>query len=102
MTARVKGVRGGAAFRKDSLVYTDCDHILIDTVKRSEDGSAVVVRLYEFANRKDDAVLHFGRPVKRVTETNLCEEGETEIEVVRDQISFAIGCFEIKTFKVYL
>lgn len=43
----------------------------------------------------------FDRTVKRVTETNLCEEEEMEMAVNGNGIAFAIGCYEIKTFKVY-
>lgn len=109
ITAAVKGTEGrkvsdGAfvrTFVRDSLVHTDSDHVLIDTIKRSEDGTAAVIRLYEYKNRKGSAELIFGRPVMRAAETNLCEEGETQIRAEQNRISFEIGCFEIKTFKIY-
>lgn len=96
-----EGAGQGAGFLQDGLVRTDCGHILIDTVKRAEDGDGIVVRLYEYRNRKGRANLTFGRPVKKVTETNLCEEGGEEISVKDDGISFDIGCYEIKTFRVW-
>lgn len=93
---------GGSAYAKDSFVHTDCSHIMIDTVKQSEDQKACIVRLYEYKNQKDDRVkITFGREVNRVTETNLCEEEEKETEVTENGICFSIGCFEIKTFQVY-
>lgn len=96
-----EGAGQGAAFLQDGLVRTDCGHILIDTVKRAEDGDGIVVRLYEYRNRKGRANLTFGRPVKKVTETNLCEEGGEEVSVKDGGISFDIGCYEIKTFRVW-
>lgn len=101
LTGMVKGMEGQKDFARDSLVHTGSDHVLIDTVKRSEDGKAVVIRLYEYKNRKGSAELIFGRPVVRIAETNLCEEGETQIQAEQDRLTFDIGCFEIKTFKVY-
>lgn len=93
---------GGSAFSKNSFVHTDCDHIMIDTVKQSEDQKACIVRLYEYKNQRDDlAEITFGRTVKKVMETNLCEEEEKETAVTENGIRFSIGCFEIKTFKVY-
>lgn len=92
----------GESFVRSSFVHTDCGHILLDTVKLAEDGKSCVIRLYEYKNCSDDkAGLFFDRTVKRVTETNLCEEEEMEIAVNGNGIAFAIGCYEIKTFKVY-
>lgn len=97
-----KTAEGGSAFVKDSFVHTDCGHIMIDTVKQSEDQKACIVRLYEYKNQKDDkAEITFGRAVKKVMETNLCEEEEKETAVAENGIRFSIGSFEIKTFKVY-
>ena len=92
----------GESFVRSSFVHTDCGHILLDTVKLAEDGKSCVVRLYEYKNCSDDkAGLFFDRNLKRVAETNLCEEEEREIAVNGNGIAFAIGCYEIKTFKVY-
>lgn len=90
-------------FAAGSFVSTECSHVLLDTIKMSEDRKAVVVRLYEYKNEKDsDVCLIFGRTVKRVTETDLCEEQETEIELSDNKMHFGIGCYEIKTFKIYV
>lgn len=103
-------VRGGELFGdgtlngcgEESFVSTDCGHIQIDTVKPSEDGRAVVVRLYEYKNQKEDNVfLKTGFPVVRVCECDLCEEHEREIPSQRDGIRFSVGGFEIRTFKFY-
>ena len=102
LTGFARGTGEGADFAKDSLVCTDCDHILIDTVKRAEDGDGIVVRLYEYRNSKGRANLVFGRPVTKIVETNLCEEGGEEIPVENNGISFEIGCYEIKTYRVWL
>lgn len=102
LTAELAAKETADGFARDSFVSTDSAHVLLDTVKQSEDGGAVVVRLYEYKNEKDsDVCLRFGRPVKRVTETNLCEEEETDVAVSDNKIHFGIGCYEIKTFKIY-
>ncbi len=86
-----------------SMIETDCSHIVIDTVKKAEAEDAYIVRLYEFQNAKDSgARLKFHFPVKRVVETNLCEEEMQELMLSGSGITFEIGCFEIKTFKVYI
>ncbi|WP_044295753.1 alpha-mannosidase [Robinsoniella peoriensis] len=86
-----------------SLLETDCGHIVIDTVKKAEAEEAYIIRLYEFKNAKETGVrLKFNIPVKRVVETNLCEEEMQELKVRGNEIEFEIGCFEIKTFKIYI
>lgn len=96
------GEPGGAACAEFSLVHTDCSHVMIETIKQSEDGQAVTVRLYEYRNQSENRVgLHFAYPVRSVAETNLCEEGQTPVAVEDNQIYFAVGAFEIKTFQVY-
>ena len=89
------------SFAKESFVHTDCEGVLIDTVKQSEDGKAAVIRVYEYRNRKVSSNLIFGRPVKQVMETDLCEENGKEVPISDNRVSFTIGNFEIKTFKVY-
>ena len=102
LAGMANGNHAGTGAAEFSLVHTDSSHVMIDTIKQSEDGTACVVRLYEFANQADmDVSLVFGIPVKKVIETNLCEEEENELELNGDQIHFGVGCYEIKTFKVY-
>ena len=91
-----------ADFASYSLVEVDDDHILIDTVKKSEDGQGLIVRLYEYKNKKEQkASIRLHVPVSRVYECSLCEEDEIEIPVQEGKICVDFGCYEIKTFKVY-
>lgn len=86
-----------------SMIETDCSHIVIDTVKKAEADEAFIVRLYEFKNEKEAGIrLKFHFPAKRVVETNLCEEVMQELKLDGSEVEFKIGCYEIKTFKVYL
>ncbi len=100
--ANLKGVEGGIGFEHYSMVWTDSDHVLVDTVKRAEEGRAFVVRMYEYRNIFDSSVtLEFAHPVKKAVETNLCEEEEQELVVQGQTLKLPIECFEIKTVKIY-
>lgn len=102
LTKTVEGCRDGASHASYGMVRTDCDHVLIDTVKRSEDGKALVLRLFEYKNQREtDVRLQLNLPVTKVCECDLCEEEETGIASGCAEFSFDIGCYEIKTFKVY-
>lgn len=77
-------------------------YALIETIKRAEDDTAWVVRVYEpYGFRKHDAKIVFGHPIQRAIECNLVEEGESPVEFSDNEITFAITPFEIKTFKVW-
>ncbi len=102
LTCETAGEPDKKAFAAQSLVWTDCGHVQIDTVKRSEDGKALTVRLYEYKNRAQEGVsLHFGFDVERAESCNLCEEEAVAVEAADHGVTFGIGCYEIKTFKIY-
>ena len=104
LTRLVKGSDAAVdEFASYSLVSCNSDHVLVDTVKQSEDGKAMVVRIYEYQNRKEnDCTLTFYVPVSKVCECNLCEEEEVSADLKENTVNFTIGCFEVKTFKVYI
>ena len=101
-TKTITGNQNADDFTRYSMVDMDSDHIMIDTIKEAEDGQGLIVRLYEYKNRKEQNVnIRLHVPICKVCECSLCEEDETEISVQEDQICVDFGCYEIKTFKVY-
>jgi alpha-mannosidase len=80
----------------------ECDHVIVETVKKAEDGDAWIVRLYENQQRRSKHVrLSFDLPLLHALECNLVEEDENVCEYDENSISFDILPFEIKTFKVW-
>ncbi|MCL2404472.1 MAG: alpha-mannosidase [Defluviitaleaceae bacterium] len=82
-------------------------HIVVDTVKKSEDGKDLILRVYENNNRAlNDAVILMDSCVRftEVIETNLLEEPlpEQNVRVDGQGIVFDIKPFEIKTFRLVL
>lgn len=116
----------------DSLVKVHSDHVLLDTIKKAEDvtaggstdvtakvnangstevtakdnadGNAIILRLYEFQNKKDTEVsMTLNFPFSRICSCNLCEEEEVPYTNVDGQtVCFEMSNYEVKTFKVYL
>ncbi|MEX2536308.1 MAG: alpha-mannosidase [Trueperaceae bacterium] len=85
-----------------SFARCDSDHVVIETVKRAEDGHGWIVRVYEAKQFRSAKVkLTFGKPLARAAECNLVEEGESPVSVHGHQLSFAITPYEIKTFRVW-
>jgi len=82
-------------------------HVIVDTVKKAEDGNGMILRVYECNNRAlNEAVIQLDSCVRftEVIETDLMEEPlpEQNITVDGQNIIFDIRPFEIKTFKLSL
>ncbi len=83
-----------------SFFSCDADHVVVDTVKRAEDSSVVIVRLYEAYGERGDVSLTFDKEPIYVTECDLMEENDIPLKIEGDSVSFPIAPYEIRTFKV--
>jgi alpha-mannosidase len=78
------------------------ENIIIETVKKAEDGNECVFRIYEFKQcRTEKASLRFSLPIRNAVECNLIEEDAKPANWQGNTLSFRIDPFEIKTFKVW-
>ncbi|MGS7457256.1 glycosyl hydrolase-related protein, partial [Mycobacterium tuberculosis] len=62
-------------FGQFSLAQVSADNVTIETVKKAEKSDHVVLRVFEHANIRAEAIIAFGVPVKSVRTVNLMEEG---------------------------
>ncbi|WP_408640054.1 glycosyl hydrolase-related protein [Devosia ureilytica] len=90
-----------APLARFSLVRVDAPNVSIETVKKAEGSSAMVLRVFEHANRRAEARLDFGLPIKSVRKCNLMEE-KIEAELTLDDGSLVLSLrpFEIVTLMV--
>ncbi|MFD1713283.1 alpha-mannosidase [Amnibacterium flavum] len=77
----------------ESLIGVDDPGVLVETVKRAENGDGVVLRLYESLGRPTTTVLRTALPHAVALTTNLLEVPAGEADL--DRLEF--GPFEIKT-----
>jgi alpha-mannosidase len=87
--------RGAAAGR--SFFAADVTGLLVDTVKRAEDGDALIVRLYEAHGGRGTARLRTGVPFGGAWFTNLLEDRVGEAEVQGTDVLVPFRPFEIVT-----
>jgi len=77
-------------------------HVVVETVKRAEDSSDLIVRCYECYNQRGPVTLTFGAPIIEATECNLLEREDQPVEFEGHQLLFYVKPYQIRTFRVRL
>ena len=102
MYCKAVGAQSGSLPAEYSLVSVNKNNIIIETIKKAEDSNAVIIRCYETWNKKTSCDFIFGNEIASISECNLLEEKDCELEFISNKISSEFKPFEIKTFKVIL
>ena len=80
-----------------SFASVDAGNVTLETVKKAEKSDALVLRLYEHANARAKATIHFGVPVKSAKLVTLMEEAAEPIELRNNSVTLNLRPFEIAT-----
>jgi alpha-mannosidase len=85
-----------------SLIFADQPNIVIETVKRAEDGNGIIVRLYESQRRRGPITLRTGFDMASAVVTNLLEETQHKVQlgVQKRQIDLSVTPFQIVTLRI--
>ena len=83
-----------------SFVSADAANVMIDTVKFSEDGRDIIVRLNEFENRRSEVTLTTFADVCEAFDCDLMENNETALPVKNGKITLPVKPYEIKTIRL--
>ncbi len=82
-----------------ALLYTG-EHVILDTVKPAEDGTGVIVRLYESAGGRESVMLNWRQGFDRAVLSGALEEDGEEIELIEGvAVALDFKPYEIKTVK---
>lgn len=95
---RVHSGRPGLCF---SLLQLDSDHAFAETVKRAEDGGAIVLRVYEYKNARGPVTVTLDRPLASVEDCDLLENAQASIAPCGNSFTFQIQPYEVRTFKLH-
>ena len=82
-----------------SIASSDAENLVIETIKKAEDGNSVIVRAYETYNQKSNAVITVGFDFKKVYLCDLLENNIKELEHDGRNVKVNAGNFEIITLK---
>ncbi len=83
-----------------SMVNVSAPNVIIETVKRAEDGDGIIVRLYESQRKRGPVQVRFGRAVDSAWMTNLLEDNESTLGVDEDSIQLNLRPYQIVTLRV--
>jgi len=83
-----------------SYIQLKPSNLILSTIKRSEDESNLILRLYETEGKKTQGEIRLHKKIKEVQETDLLEKNIRKLELSGNRIRFNIEPFEIKTLKV--
>ncbi|MBC7806065.1 MAG: alpha-mannosidase [Akkermansiaceae bacterium] len=87
--------------RAHALASVNDQGLVIDAIKRAEDGNGYIVRLYDAFNTRGAATLTFGFDIAEAFATNLLEENGVPLLITGEgDIAFSYHPHEIKTFRV--
>lgn len=102
----VSPVRGAAKVPDElGMLRVDARNVMIDTIKKAEDGRGLIVRLYEFGGIRTISALEMNPAlgtVQTAQETNLLEEFEAELTLSGQRVEISLAPYEIKTLKLIL
>ena len=84
-----------------SFLSCDADNIIIETIKQAENGSGIIVRLYDSWNMRSSARLNFGFEAKKIFLCDLMENPLSEIGSGKE-VCVNVSNFEIVTLLVIM
>jgi alpha-mannosidase len=84
----------------NSLVSISRSNVIIETIKRAEDGDGIILRLYESQRKRGPVQVKLGFAVESAWETNLLEENEAELEVDGDSVQLNLKPYQIMTIRL--
>jgi len=97
---RLESSHPGRLPQEYSMVQVDSDNVMLETVKKAHGSNDIVVRLYEYHNRRTRAAMVLAMPFTSVWECDLLENEIGPASAEGSKIPFEIRPYEIKTFKI--
>ena len=83
-----------------SFAKVDAKNVIIETIKKAEDGNGSILRVYEYENKRTKAKISLNCNFNKVAECNLLEDDICNIKEEGNEFEFTINPFEIKTFRI--
>lgn len=98
--ARVEQPHSGNLAPNFSLANIDKENVIIEVIKKAEDSDDLIIRLYEYHNKRTNIRLNLFKNITKCVECDLMEKDLNDVEFNESEILFEIKPYEIKTFRV--
>ena len=83
-----------------SFAHVTSDDVIIETVKKAEDGNGIILRMFESKNQRERIKVSFASKPAKAVICNLLEEEETELFIKDNGVELQIDPFEIVTVRI--
>ena len=83
-----------------SLISISSPHVIIETIKRAEDGQGLIVRLYESQRKRGPVQLHAEFALAAAWETDLLEENGSALRLENDSVHLDLKPYQIMTLRL--
>ena len=91
----------GSLPAEHTYVTVKPENVVLTALKKAEDDSALIFRVYEWAGKSGDVEIHVPKGATGATLTNLMEKPEgSALNVVNDKVTAPIHPYEILTVRV--
>jgi alpha-mannosidase len=95
----------GPAANRSAFALCQIDepgHVMLETIKRAEDGDGLILRLFEYTNWRGPVRLAFASPLQAVSVCDLLERPLAALQTSGSAVSCPFRPYEIKTLRVHL
>ena len=98
----ISKVSTGKEPQQKSFIEVEAESTILETVKKAENSKALILRFYEYGNRREKVKINLDFKFNEIKECNLIEEDIALAAADTAGFEFEIKPYEIKTFKVKL
>lgn len=99
---KIEEAHSGELSTKMSLANVNKKNVMIEVIKKAEDSNELIIRMYEYENKRTEVKLQFNKEIEAICECDLMENNLESINPNGNSIEFTITPYEIKTFKFKL
>ena len=100
LTVVATGAHEGALPPAQSWVTVSGEGVVVEALKRSQDGQGLILRVYESKGIRGTGKVDLCFDARQVHETNLMEAVEASVALTGRSFAAPIAPFEIKTFLI--
>lgn len=97
---KVEEAHSGILPAQMSFLSTNSSNVVVEVVKKAEDGAGIIVRMYECYNGRTAVLAETFKNISSVWECDLMENNINELYHSSNSFNFEIKPYEIKTFRI--